>query len=200
MSGVQRSIAAGELAGKKCQICMSVILSGDHVIECPGCLLPFHEECWNENRGCASYGCDHAPAAEKKDEAPIQRSSNVWGENKICPSCERSIKAQALKCRFCGADFHTRDSISKSEFESQEYQGEEYTKSRNSLFVLFFLSATGCLSPILLIVTGIMIFGGSALGIEYKRLSAGMRVLVKFIFGMNVFLLATMIILILFDK
>jgi hypothetical protein len=32
---------------------------------CPACKLPFHAECWNENRGCSAFGCSQVNVKEK---------------------------------------------------------------------------------------------------------------------------------------
>jgi PHD zinc finger-containing protein len=42
-----------------CSICQTEIGHDDSLTFCPGCQLPFHEGCWNENRGCSAYGCAH---------------------------------------------------------------------------------------------------------------------------------------------
>lgn len=57
-------------AAKICAICQGPILQGDASRQCTSCSQIYHAECWNENRGCAAYGCpevgslDPAPAAE----------------------------------------------------------------------------------------------------------------------------------------
>jgi hypothetical protein len=42
--------------------------------QCPHCGLPFHAECWEENRGCSAYGCPQVnalrPPAEERPAAP----------------------------------------------------------------------------------------------------------------------------------
>jgi hypothetical protein len=32
--------------------------SDDQLIICPECNVPYHAECWQENNGCAVYGCN----------------------------------------------------------------------------------------------------------------------------------------------
>ena len=43
---------------RECGICQSPIQPADAITPCPKCGLVFHTECWQENLGCASYGCD----------------------------------------------------------------------------------------------------------------------------------------------
>ncbi len=76
------------------------------------------------------------------------------------PNCHQRIKAVALKCRFCGTLFETRDYVSQDDFAKREYRDREYTFARNALVLLFLLSITGCLSPVALILHLILRYGG----------------------------------------
>lgn len=40
-----------------CPVCQCPISGDEPWISCPGCGLPHHSECWNENFGCSAYGC-----------------------------------------------------------------------------------------------------------------------------------------------
>src|SRR5881275_814501 len=40
-----------------CAICLDQIRDEDMQTACPVCRAPYHSECWQENRGCAIYGC-----------------------------------------------------------------------------------------------------------------------------------------------
>lgn len=194
-------IPAGELeTGKTCSICMSVFIAGENTVRCPYCDLVFHVECWQENGGCSAYGCQGTPELEKKGNVgDVLPSANVWSGVKLCPSCSREIKGQAIKCRFCGAIYKSRDAISREEFESREYEGKEYEKKRNMIILLFFLSALGCISPIMVFVTGTLVFKGSLSSIQFKRLSTPLKVVVYVAFCVNIFLIFIGGILLLFD-
>ncbi|HZK81697.1 MAG TPA: RING finger protein, partial [Humisphaera sp.] len=43
---------------RTCGVCHAPIAVYDEIAECPSCGLSFHGDCWRENRGCSSYGCD----------------------------------------------------------------------------------------------------------------------------------------------
>jgi len=44
-------------AVRDCAICQGPILAGDTAHQCVSCSQTYHAECWNENHGCAAYGC-----------------------------------------------------------------------------------------------------------------------------------------------
>jgi hypothetical protein len=60
-----------------CSICQCTIASGDPRTTCNRCGLPFHQDCWQENRGCSAYGCGNvdvlkaAPDIQIADLPPI---------------------------------------------------------------------------------------------------------------------------------
>ena len=190
--------ASGDISGKTCSICQTVIISGEQVVACPFCALPFHHECWKENRGCSAYGCEGAPKTTKA-AATVDPVSNAWGDEKPCPSCGKSIKAQALKCRFCGASFETRDLVSKDDYSRREYDGAEYTAVRNKLIALFVLSATGCLSPFTLIIASVLIVRKNLMDIDYNRLSSTMKAIVFSAAAVSALLMFILVLTLVFD-
>ncbi|MFC1849276.1 RING finger protein [candidate division CSSED10-310 bacterium] len=185
-------------AGNLCSICQTVIVGGEFYVNCPDCQLPFHDECWKENRGCAQYGCSSASHMENKDGGP-ELLSTAWAGEKKCPRCGKTIKGQALKCRFCGADFDTREVLSRKKYAIREYTGDEYIASRNKVIGLFFLSASGCLSPIAVILLGMLLFKQKLGKLDYERLPATLKLLVQCAFGINCLLLLLFIIFAIFD-
>jgi hypothetical protein len=40
-----------------CTFCQTPIKNEDEEFLCPSCNSPYHNECWDENKGCAVYGC-----------------------------------------------------------------------------------------------------------------------------------------------
>jgi len=62
--GVPEHIRANQLmAGRICAYCQHEIMLGERIARCLDCKALMHEECWNENGGCTSYGCRSAAAA-----------------------------------------------------------------------------------------------------------------------------------------
>ncbi|HMO27331.1 MAG TPA: FHA domain-containing protein, partial [Tepidisphaeraceae bacterium] len=56
-------------SGAVCGVCQWAIEPGDAVTVCPGCATRFHTECWRENRGCSSYGCEQVNALDPQRDA-----------------------------------------------------------------------------------------------------------------------------------
>jgi hypothetical protein len=49
--------------GKTCPYCRFPIKIGESIVLCDACKTPHHQDCWQENGGCTSYGCARAPGA-----------------------------------------------------------------------------------------------------------------------------------------
>ena len=198
-SGVPVFEADASIAGKLCSICQTAVIAGEQVVSCPHCALPFHAECWNENQGCSAYGCKGAPRTAKP-KVDVEQTSNAWAGEKNCPSCGRKIKGNALKCRFCGASFETRDVISRSEYAQREYEGTEFASARNKCIALFLLAASGCLSPIALILIGILVANKNFMGLDYHRLPSTLKALLLSSIGISALMLVLLLVVCIFDK
>ena len=108
---------------------------------------------------------------------PAFIESAAWGDKKNCPACGKEIRGEALKCRHCGAAFETRAPLSKQQYVEREYSEKEYMRARNQLVALFLVSATGCLAPLGLILSGVLISKGHLQDIHFKRLPPALRAL-----------------------
>lgn len=55
---------------KKCPYCGAAITERQVMVVCAICRIPHHQECWDENRGCTTYGCPGTP---------VRRPGRRWG-------------------------------------------------------------------------------------------------------------------------
>lgn len=62
--------AAGDEIGKTCPYCRFPLKPGEQVMTCPACKLPHHADCWRENQGCTTYGCQGTAAATPAPPTP----------------------------------------------------------------------------------------------------------------------------------
>src|SRR5690349_324836 len=60
-------------ASSGCPVCLTPLDDAGPGVSCPACATRFHADCWEENGGCAVYGCAQAPATEKRTaiETPV---------------------------------------------------------------------------------------------------------------------------------
>lgn len=98
--------------GKICPFCRAEIKEGESVKVCPSCNIPHHEDCWNANQGCATFGCPehHEAPAPEVPVAPIAVLCTNCGtplseEQAFCPECGTHRPAvQKPVCAGCGTE------------------------------------------------------------------------------------------------
>jgi hypothetical protein len=146
------TVATGDKAGGTCPICQTAIGPAEAVVTCPECRQVHHKDCWTEVGGCSTYGCAKAPEATKEGpSSPVPLAA--WGDTKRCPACGETIKAIALRCRFCGEDFETVDPLTVRDLSRQVNQQVKRGALQNGVIALFAVSLLlGCLAPITLMV------------------------------------------------
>lgn len=139
-----------ENAGELCGICLSPIGADEPKSDCPSCNAHYHAECWEENKGCAVYGCSKVAAAEQRSALEIPVS--YWGqEHKECPQCRMKIMAAAVRCRFCGAVFESARPQDKDEFEHRSDLAKRLPAAKTKTIWIFIFCVIPCLAPIGLI-------------------------------------------------
>jgi hypothetical protein len=130
-----------------CAICLSPIQSDQNKASCPACRAEYHADCWEENGGCAVYGCAQVPAVEQRHAVEIPVS--YWGqENKPCPACGREILAAAVRCRHCGATFASARPEDSAEFQQRSDLEKRLPAVRRTVIWLFIFCVLPCLAPI----------------------------------------------------
>lgn len=142
-AGVAPATDAGASSGRLCAICQSPISAADATTACPSCGAKYHADCWQENQGCAVYGCEQVPATEGRETLEIPVS--FWGqEEKPCPSCGQTILAAAVRCRHCGATFSSARPESSHEFRSREGRQRKLPAVRRTVIWMFVCSLLPC--------------------------------------------------------
>ena len=58
--------------GKICPFCKTEIKDGDTVKICPACGMPHHQACWEENKGCTTFGCSEQHIEQHTNPTPTQ--------------------------------------------------------------------------------------------------------------------------------
>lgn len=136
-----------EAEARVCSYCQSHLAEGEPVSVCPDCAAGYHPECWQENGGCAVYGCKQTPATEARTamEVPV----SWWGrENKPCPSCGQEILAAALRCRHCGATFASARPEDRAEYQQRTSVVAEQPGLRTRVIWFFALSSVPLSAPV----------------------------------------------------
>jgi predicted RNA-binding Zn-ribbon protein involved in translation (DUF1610 family) len=133
-----------------CPICQSDLQAGAAILTCPECGQAHHRECWAEVGGCSTYGCAQAPALVKDEAAAPARSA--WGDTKNCPACGETIKAIAVKCRYCGTTFDTVDPLTAGDLRRRARKQDKYRSLRTGISVLFAFTLIGCTAPVTMAV------------------------------------------------
>jgi ribosomal protein L40E len=97
-----------DYTGKTCPFCKGEIKEGDEVMACPACGIPHHKECWEENKGCTTFGCSeqHYEAQGTNISDVCSKCGAPLGDGQMfCPKCGTSKGApKANVCGKCGTE------------------------------------------------------------------------------------------------
>ena len=75
-----RVVAGQQEAGKNCPFCQTPIKPGAHVQVCDACRMPHHVECWQQNRGCTTFGCRMAGSAGGTSPQQLPTYQNPYSQ------------------------------------------------------------------------------------------------------------------------
>lgn len=94
--------------GKICPFCKTTINADDEVMVCPACATPHHKGCWDENKGCTTFGCSeqHYVAQGTNPTDVCKKCGAALGDGQdFCPKCGTPKNAPNVNiCVKCGAE------------------------------------------------------------------------------------------------
>lgn len=139
---------------KICSICQTSLSSEDSMKVCGHCKSEFHLDCWDENGGCATYGCINSPKAEKINEQFQEQT--FWGvETKTCPMCGETIKVSELRCPYCNELFDTIVPITSQEIKDRITKRPQDSRENKGAILIFICGLLGITAPFNLFFGGI---------------------------------------------
>ena len=145
---------------KRCSICNTQISDFDLFFTCTECDSPYHEICWKEMGGCATYGCKAAAVADKPPPPPS--SARGWGDEKTCPDCSSTIPSSVLGCA-CGARFPWADPMTKDEYKEWVTEDQLRNQRRMELIILFVITLFGLPAPLSGAIAGVQAYRSRSL-------------------------------------
>jgi hypothetical protein len=80
-----------DLVGKICPFCKTAIQPDEEMKVCNSCQMPHHQSCWDENKGCTTFGC-------------VERDHSVRTETMVnrCVKCNAVLQQNTVFCSQCG--------------------------------------------------------------------------------------------------
>ena len=97
-----------------CPVCCTEIQPDDEKIVCPDCKMTYHKDCWNDNNGCATYGCHSAGCLNPPpfkvnvtvgNDSATHTAYSTPTPGAICPKCHTQLAAGTTFCWSCGNEF-----------------------------------------------------------------------------------------------
>jgi hypothetical protein len=81
-----------------CGVCQWSFEPDSAMVECPECGLAYHADCWEENRGCASYGCRQVGALDRDGGADSEGvAGDRGGDAEALESAEGLVSDPAIE-------------------------------------------------------------------------------------------------------
>lgn len=131
---------------KTCPYCKAVFTDADEIVVCSECDMPHHKECWVENQGCTTFGCNGTiQGVEQASGASTLVSDDEDFEIELypsdadfssayCPKCGSSHDPTDLFCKHCGQNFEVQyiNAEAKSSYTNTNYAFAEYPTAQTS--------------------------------------------------------------------
>ncbi|MDR2346187.1 MAG: hypothetical protein LBE18_08990 [Planctomycetaceae bacterium] len=65
-----------------CPVCGTPIENNDQKVVCPSCQVTSHKKCWQDNKGCSTYGCKHANSLNQSTKTNTPQNVQNNGQTK----------------------------------------------------------------------------------------------------------------------
>lgn len=157
--------------GKICPFCKTEIKEGDAVKVCPACNIPHHEGCWEENKGCTTFGCSEqhyeeqhtnptdvckqcgTPLGDGQAFCPKCGTPKVEEKKNICGKCGAELQEGQEFCPKCGqkVGLVVEEHVSSAIDQFNAGVGEK--KKKKSKKIIFAIAI-----PVVLIAVGLLVF------------------------------------------
>lgn len=92
--------------GKTCPYCKTEIKEGEEIKVCPACGIPHHVGCWEENKGCTTFGCSeqHYEVQGTNPTEVCSKCGAPLGDGQaFCPKCGTPKISRQNNCGKCGS-------------------------------------------------------------------------------------------------
>ncbi len=89
--------------GKICPYCKCEITADDTIVKCSICDMPHHRDCWIENQGCTTFGCDGTIQSIESSPDNVDFEIEVYYDN----DCQAEYSHTHLHCSYCGSRIET---------------------------------------------------------------------------------------------
>lgn len=135
--------------GKICPFCKTEIKEGDALKVCPACGIPHHEGCWEENKGCTTFGCSEqhyeaqgtnptdvcancgATLGDGQAFCPKCGTAKQVPQARVCKSCQTELKEDQEFCPKCGQKYDSiNNTINPAVQQYNETVGKKKKKSK----------------------------------------------------------------------
>ena len=159
-----------EYIGKICPFCKTEIKEGDAVKVCPECGIPHHEACWEENKGCTTFGCSQqhyeeqhtnptdvcvkcgAPLGDGQDFCPKCGMPKGGEKKRICGKCGTELQEGQDFCPKCGTKYDPNTTASDSTASAIDKFNEKVKKDNKKKKLIPIIAAAA------VVVIGLVLF------------------------------------------
>lgn len=160
--------------GKICPFCKTKIKEGDAVKVCPSCGIPHHEACWEENKGCTTFGCSEqhyeeqhtnptdvcvncgAPLGDGQEFCPKCGTPKGGKKKRVCAKCGAELQDGQEFCPKCGqkADLQIDAGVNSAISQFNAGVSKTNEKKKKTPLIIGIIAGVVVLAVVLIVVLG----------------------------------------------